>query len=111
MKAGIDSAYPEIHLNWSTILTFCADLSAHKPNPSVLDVLTLSQVIRVMENCWDNRFCHYFRDVPGQTGWLPKLRLIKKVRNPMAHAQADFIDETELTACLHYCDDIIRMSY
>jgi hypothetical protein len=40
-----------------------------------------------------------------------KLETIKKVRNPMAHAQVEHVTAEELAACMKYCEEIIRMKY
>ena len=45
IKARINGKYPGIDLKWNQIMVYCKDLSAHKKHPTVLDVLTLAQVI------------------------------------------------------------------
>ena len=104
--SSIDEEYPELHLNWHQVKGYCENLSAHKNCPTVIDVLTLSKVIDVMLNTWDSRFYRYF---PGSEDWKFKLGEIKKLRNPLAHAQLEYIDEKELAICMKYCDEIIHM--
>lgn len=106
VRAAIDHKYPELRLDWKQVERYCETLSAHKDNPSVLDVLTLPKVIGVMLYMWDSRFCHFFL---GDSGFKAKLKLISKLRNPMAHAQLEHIGEEELAACMQYCGEIIRM--
>lgn len=106
VMSSIDAEYPELHLNWHRVRGYCENLSAHKDCPTVIDVLTLSKVIDVMLNTWDSRFYRYFS---GDENWKFKLGEIKKLRNPLAHAQLEYIDEKELAICMKYCDEIIHM--
>lgn len=105
---SIDSAYPELGLNWKQIKGYSEELSTRKEQPTVLDVLTLSKIIGVMLDTWNNRFHIYFN---GDASWKTKLEAIKKVRNPMAHAQSEHICPEELATCMKYCEEIIRMKY
>lgn len=106
-KQEIDRKYPELQLNWDEILRYARTLSVHKSDPSVLDVLTLTHVIGVMLNnrVWSGRFLPYFKE----DAWRSKLALVKKLRNPMAHSQEEFIKEQELSAFNQYCDEIVRL--
>ena len=107
LKARIHGKYPGIDLKWNQIRVYCENLSAHKKNPSVLDVLTLAQVIDRILKKWDEKFCHYFN---GDPSWKTKLELIKEIRNPMAHAQMEYISKEKLAPCMKYCEEIIRLS-
>lgn len=108
VMSGIDSAYPELNLDWKQVKIYSEELSTRKEHPTVLDVLTLSKIISVMMKTWNNRFHVYFS---GDESWKTKLNAIKKVRNPMAHAQSEHITAEELAACMKYCEEIIRMKY
>lgn len=105
---SIDSAYPELALNWKQIKGYSEELCSRKEHPTVLDVLTLSKIIGVMLDTWNTRFHIYF---DGDESWKMKLEAIKKVRNPMAHAQVEHVTTEELAACMKYCEEIIRMKY
>lgn len=104
----VETAYPELRLNWNIIRRYAEDLSLHKDNPTILDVLTLAFVIDVILSQWTSTFHRYFQ---GDANWIYKLEQIKKLRNPMAHAMQDFIDRDELAIGLKYCEEIIRMKY
>lgn len=107
-KWRIKRLYPEVDLNWNQIIRFGKDLSMRKNPVTILDVLTLPYIINVIINNWDNKFLRYFG---GDRVWIEKLKLIRDVRNPAAHAQLECIDKEELANCLQYCEDIIRMGY
>ena len=102
----IDREYPEIGLNWRQIKGYCEDLAAHKDNPTILDVLTLSKIVGVILDKWTTKFHQYFA---GDDSWKLKLEYIKKMRNPMAHAMIDYIDQQELAVCMQYCNEIIHL--
>ena len=102
----VDARYPDLGLNWKLITGYCEDLSSHKERPTVLDVLTLSKVIAVMLDTWDSRFYRYFS---GDSGWKPKLEAIRRLRNPLAHAQREYVQEDALAVCLRSCEEIIRL--
>lgn len=106
-KRQIEGKYPELNLDWEEALRYCRTLSVHKDNPSVLDVLTLTKVLGVMlsERVWRRRFLSYFRE----DAWRSKLELVKKLRNPLAHSQEEYISDHELSALNVYCDEIIRL--
>lgn len=108
VKQHINSIYPELHLEWNEIITYCKTLSAHKKHPTILDVLTLSKVVGVMLKTWEKRFYRYF---DGDTQWKSKLGQIRKLRNPMAHAQLEYVDADELAVCLKYCEELIHLKY
>lgn len=105
---SINMDYPELALNWRQVKGYCEELSARKEQPTILDVLTLSKVISVIIDTWNSRFYRYFA---GDETWKHKLEAIKKVRNPMAHAQIEFVSAEELAVCMKYCDEIIHMKY
>lgn len=106
-RIDIIRKYPALDLDWKVMENYCQDLSRHKAEPTLLDVLTLSKIISIMLKNWDNLFSKYF---DGDVLWKDKLLAIKNVRNPIAHAQIEYIDETELTRCLTYCEEIICIS-
>lgn len=106
IEKEIAKLYPELNLNWRQIKGYCEDLAAHKENPTIIDVLTLSKVVGIILDRWDDRFHVYFS---GDDSWKMKLAYIKKLRNPMAHAMVEYIDQEELAVCLKYCDEIIHM--
>lgn len=106
--SNLNSKYPELNLNSGKIKRFCEDLAAHKDHPTILDVLTLSEVVKVILDSWNTRFHKYFA---GDESWKPKLKFIMELRNPMAHAAMEYIDQEDLAVCMQYCDEIIRMKY
>ncbi len=114
VKADVKSQYPELYAyfeqqggkSWGNFLRDCASLAAHKPNPSVLDVITLSNSIFYIDRFWASNFSKYFN---GDTSWMDKLKQIKKLRNPMAHAQIEYVDSAELALCLKYCDELVHL--
>ena len=52
---------------------------------------------------WSGRFLPYFKE----DAWRSKLALVKKLRNPMAHSQEEFIKEQEMSAFILYCGEIV----
>lgn len=104
----LNSEYPGLSLNSGKIKRYCEDLAAHKEHPTILDVLTLSEVVKVMLDSWATRFHKYFA---GDESWKPKLKFIMELRNPMAHAAIEYIDKEDLAVCMKYCDEIIHMKY
>ena len=106
VKAHINGKYPGIDLKWNQIMVYCKDLSAHKKDPTVLDVLTLAQVIDRILKKWDDKFSAHFEH---DTAWKPKLELIKEIRNPLAHAQTEYVSKEKLAQCIRYCEEVIRM--
>lgn len=104
----LNTEYPELNLNSGKIRRYCEDLAAHKEHPTILDVLTLSEVVKVMLDSWATRFHKYFA---GDESWKPKLKFIMELRNPMAHAAIEYIDQEDLAVCMKYCDEIIHMKY
>lgn len=108
IKEQIRLKYPELQLNWPTLVRYLEDLIPYKPEGTALDVLTLSKVTGVILDTWDTRFSKYFG---GDSQWRVKLETIRKLRNPMAHAQLEFIGEEELAVCLTYCSELIRLHY
>lgn len=97
--------YPALNLNWGQITKYCEELSERKENPTALNVITLSKIISVIIEQW-TRFFKYFN---GDAEWKNKLNVIKGVRNPMAHANLDYVSEEELAICLRYCEEVIRL--
>lgn len=106
--AELNSQYPELKLNSGKIKRYCEDLATHKEHPTILDVLTLSEVVKVILNSWSTRFHKYFS---GDESWKPKLTFIMDLRNPMAHAAVEYISQEDLAVCLKYCDELIHMKY
>ena len=105
---GLNSEYPELKLNSGKIKRYCEDLAAHKEHPTILDVLTLSEVVKIILDTWSARFHKYFS---GDESWKPKLSFIMELRNPMAHAAVEYINQEDLAVCMKYCDEIIHMKY
>lgn len=105
---SLNSEYPDLKLNSGKIKRYCEDLAAHKEHPTILDVMTLSDVVKVMLDSWATRFHKYFA---GDESWKPKLKFIMDLRNPMAHAAIEYIDQEDLAVCMKYCDEIIHMKY
>lgn len=106
IRNEINRIYPELNLNWKQVIKYCENLSAHKNEPTILDVLTLSKVIGIILQTWNERFYYFFE---GNSEWKHKLEQIRKLRNPMAHAQLESIDKDELAVCLKFCEEIIRL--
>lgn len=102
----INSQHTELHLNKNQIKAYCDDLSAHKPHPTILDVLPLSKVIAIIIDNWNSNFQKYFK---GEDGWKNKLLQIKRLRNPMAHAQLSYVNADELAIVMKYCDELIHL--
>lgn len=100
--------YPDLKLDWNMMNTYCRDLSFHKAEPTLLDVLTLGKVISVMLETWESKFRKYF---DGNDTWRDRLALIKKLRNPIAHGQIEYVDDDELSECLHCCGKLIQLDW
>lgn len=105
---NLNARYPELNLRATTIKKYSEDLSAHKENPSILDVLTLSEVVNIILDTWSARFHKYFS---GDKSWKDKLKFIKDLRNPIAHAAIEYISQNDLAVCMRYCDEILHMKY
>lgn len=103
---GIDTKYPELRLNWTQVQGYCQNLSTRKEFPTVLDVLTLSKVVGIMLKTWNKRFYRYFG---GNDNWKLKLEVVSSIRNPMAHAQMEYVSDNELAICMKYCTEIIHI--
>jgi len=104
----LNTRYPELGLNSGKIKRYCEDLAAHKEHPTVLDVLTLSEIVNVIVNTWATRFHKYFS---GDDSWKVKLEHIKRIRNPIAHAAIEYVSQEDLASCMQYCDEIIHLKY
>ena len=102
----IDSKYPELRLNWGQVKGYCQNLATRKEFPTVLDVLTLSKVVGIILKTWDKRFYRHFG---GDDSWKLKLEVVSSIRNPMAHAQMEYVGEEELAICMKYCDEVLHM--
>lgn len=103
---NIDTKYPELHLNWTQVKGYCQNLSTRKEFPTVLDVLTLSKVVGIMLKTWNKRFFRYFG---GDDSWKLKLEVVSSIRNPMAHAQMEYVTNDELAICMKYCNEILHI--
>lgn len=105
-KSQIDSRFTQLHLRWAEVELTCASLVIHKGCPTVLDAMTLAEVITVVLEDWDRNFCHHFH---GDSTWKAKLQLIRKLYNPLASANSQYISREELTTCCHYCQELIQL--
>lgn len=107
VQNDISKNYNELSFNWDEITSYAADLSLHKNNPSILDVLTLSFIIKAIIKLWDRQnFYKFF----GREEWKKKLQLIKEIRNPIAHAHKEEVDPKLLETCLRYCEELCKLS-
>lgn len=104
----LNRQYQELRLNSGRIKRYCEDLLLHKEHPTILDVLTLSEVVRVILESWFTRFHTYFS---GDESWKSKLDFIVDIRNPMAHAAVEYIRQRDLAVYMQYCDEIIHLEY
>lgn len=101
----LNSNFPELKLNANTIKTYCRSLQIHKPDPTILDVLTLSKVVDIINSKWTDKFSKYFEG----NGWQDKFEKIVNIRNPMSHATIEYVSKEELAVCMKYCQEIINM--
>ena len=108
LVSNLNTKYPELGLNVGKIKRFCDDLSAHKEHPTILDVLTLSEIVKTILSVWQTKFHLYFS---GDESWKTKLEFIKNIRNPIAHAAIEYISVDELSTCMQYCDELIHLRY
>lgn len=106
VRRNVNCNCSNIHIDWRTVVSYAKDLANHKDNPSVLDVLTLSYIIKYIVCEWDRRFYRYFN---GDSEWKRKLKTIADTRKPMAHAHELFIDEKDLSVCMKYCKEIVNL--
>lgn len=109
LEKELTHTYPElnslirsIYKRWIT-----KDYEEYKKDVSIVDAISLSEEVKFILDNWD-KFTQYFGDDKLEK-WKFKLELLKRVRNPLAHAHPDFITETERRDLLNYCGDIIRL--
>ena len=101
----LNTKYPELRLSAETIKSYCYNLQRFKDYPTILDVLTLSKITGIIIGQWSSRFFKYFPD----NDWKDKLKHISNIRNPVAHDKIEYISKEDLTMCLKYCEDIIKL--
>lgn len=106
VRRSVNSSCQDIYIKWGKVESYAKDLANHKDNPSILDVLTLSDIVQYMKRGWNQHFSRYFG---GDSEWKRKLETIAETRKPMAHAHELFIDEKDLSVCMKYCKEIVDM--
>lgn len=97
--------YPELRLSADMIKSYCYNLQRFKDEPTILDVLTLSKITNIIIGQWSSRFFKYF----PENDWKDKLKHISNIRNPMAHDKIEYVSKEDLTMCMKYCEDIIKL--
>lgn len=108
VKSELSQKYPGLNLQWPVLEQTFASLAGHKSRPTVLDALTLVDVISGVLEDWDKSFCHHFG---GDTAWAGKLRLIRKLYNPLASANGQYITKPDLAICSQYCQELIHLNF
>jgi len=112
LRNEIYKAYNTISLKWDTIENFIESSNKYEngKDASACDVLQLGFTIEIIEMNWD-KFKGYF----GKNGsekldyWQKYLDILKKVRNPLAHANPEYITEIEEKTASEACSLIAKL--
>ena len=73
-----------------------------------LDVMSMSDAIKIIKKCWLDIFCEYFNN-DSYSDWKPAFDLCVRVRNPFAHGQDGFLDDYETNLASQYCMKILNI--
>lgn len=104
---SLNQLYPELKINLGTMKRYAEDLNMHKPNPSLIDVLTLTYIIKIIKNEW-KKFQDYF---PGdENQWQKHLQCIADTRNPICHANGHHVNSTKLVEFKFSCQEVLDKS-
>ena len=71
-----------------------------------LDVISLTDVIRIISQFWCTIFDYYFGQVP-LTQWKFKFDSCAKARNPIAHGHEDYLSDSQRIEIDSYCKQIL----
>ncbi|MBR2389722.1 MAG: AAA family ATPase [Mogibacterium sp.] len=104
--------YNTRYLDWGNIEKFIESSNKYEngKDASACDVLQLGFTIEIIEKNWD-KFKGYF----GKNGsenldyWQKYLDILKKVRNPLAHANPEYITEIEEKTASEACSLIAKL--
>lgn len=94
-----------IGLDYVTSTKYCKTLSAHKTNPTVLDVITISKCVEIMQQHWNIFFSFFGDDV-----WVNRyFRIIVSVRNAVDHGHEKDVSDLAKARCIWCCQKIVQL--
>lgn len=96
-------------LSWKTVKDNCRKLVAHKDEIYFIDGLGFGFVVGhiIYEKNWKSRFSKHFPADDG--GWHERLKLIRKIRDPLAHSHGKYLSDSDLAQCNRYCEELIKL--
>lgn len=84
---------------------YCRSLNHWMPTSSLLDVMTLSRIVDVIEKNWAS-FAPCFG---GGDDWPARLEQLRQVRNPLAHAHQECVPDEVLQKVVEDCNAICAL--
>lgn len=75
---------------------------------SYLDVMSLSDVIKIIKECWSDIFSEYFNN-NLYSEWEAKLNKCARARNPIAHGHEEYLSELDKQEVDTYCNQMFDM--
>lgn len=107
-RMELEKAYSWLKPQWAGLEQSIAALSDHMQAPTVLDAMSLPQVITAILADWEKLFCHSF----GSDGeWKAKLQLIRDLSSPLTGANEQYVTKDKLATCCQYCQQLIQMNF
>lgn len=105
VRRHLDLQYPKLNLDLNKMRNFGRDLNNHKKNPTLIDVITLNQIIVYIIRQWSE----FQKCFPGEEAkWKDALNCIKEVRNPMAHSNAHHVAHDTMAKFNYACQMVIE---
>ena len=77
-------------------------------NSTVLDVMSLSDSFKIIENHWQNIFSKYF-DNETLDKWENKFNLCGQARNPIHHVHEEYLTDSQRILVIAYCNEINKI--
>ena len=103
----IKKLYPELFIEMTVVRKFMQNQVTPNKKPSIIDVLTLGQLIKIISLNWESKFSRRFRRNENIT--IEALSLIGKVRNEIAHNNTENVGEDRMKTANKYCVEIINL--
>ena len=105
--SALCNAHPELGFRWTRETNrFLNSACSYRENPSVLDILPVTFIIQRITGQWERAFEQFF---DYDQSWKDRLLEIEDIRNPVAHAQEEYIDENKMTRCKHYLEEFLKL--
>jgi hypothetical protein len=90
---------------------FCNNMKrkySGRGNPRLLNAISFQELWNIMEFYWNDGISEYFPKGDTISDWNEKLELLQRARDPLAHANPEFLNHVEIRQANIYCDEILQ---